>query len=101
MKKVGLHIIINHYILLLIVLLPQHLFSQKRSVPAKTKSIQVSSLIDSAMANLQSNPQISFDYIEEALTYSIKHNHQLTEAQSYRVLGMINQQLNQPDLAIS
>ncbi|MFN8207020.1 MAG: tetratricopeptide repeat protein [Bacteroidales bacterium] len=55
--------------------------------------------VDSARALSVSNPQKAFDHIEKALTLSGSSGDKLAEGLSYQVLGMINMNLSQVDLA--
>jgi tetratricopeptide (TPR) repeat protein len=55
--------------------------------------------VDSARALSISNPQKAFDYIEKALTLSGSTGDKLAEGLTYQVLGILNMNLGQDDLA--
>jgi tetratricopeptide (TPR) repeat protein len=56
-------------------------------------------LLDSATLFSEKNPSKSFDYLEKALSSSVKSGDKYSEALTYQFLGNINFKLNQPDLA--
>ena len=86
-------------VILLILITGKLVLAQKRVYKSNPKNLY--SLIDSARLYEKLNPAKSFDYIEEALKQSLESQDKLGEALSYQVLGNINSNLNQPDLAIS
>ena len=96
---------INKTILVVIILTFSSivvLSQDKKAAPSMVKREAIPNtaiLIDSARFNIERNPQKSFGYIEEALTNSLSYNDYHAEGLSYQVLGMINYQINQFDLA--
>jgi two-component system, LytTR family, sensor kinase len=91
-------------IILFVVILfgPALLKAQQSSILSKRgqNSGNTQSLIDSAFAAVNTNPSKSFDYIEKALSLSIKSGDKNAEALTYQCLGKINVKLGQSDLGI-
>lgn len=86
-------------VILLLLYTGNILYAQKRVYTWNPANIYA--LIDSARLYESSNPNRSFDYIEQALKGSLESQDKKGEALSYQVLGNINLNLNQSDLAIS
>lgn len=73
-------------------------YAQQKYMSEKDESF--TNYIDSAKFFEKINPSRSFDYVEKALTQSLKSRDKKGEAISYQSLGRINYNLNQFDLAI-
>ncbi len=85
-------------LLIFILSCPIHAQDNLKRMP-DSQNVNTYALIDSAKAQVN-QPQKSFDLIEKALVQSIQNKNVLGEGLSYQVLGMINVNLGQHDLAI-
>jgi two-component system, LytTR family, sensor kinase len=75
---------------------------QKSSISKiRTQSTQAKSYIDSAQKKIESDPTKAFTFIEKALKNSMETRDQKSEAMCYKLLGDINKNLGQFDLAVN
>lgn len=65
-----------------------------------SRTDDIKPLLDSARRHMHTQPAKAFDYVEKALSQSIKKNDKLSEGLCYQTLGIINSELGQPDLAL-
>ncbi|MEO1051660.1 MAG: tetratricopeptide repeat protein, partial [Bacteroidota bacterium] len=100
-------------LIVLIILVDAHSVlaqSSKKGKSSSSKEFKISKrmdvqssiflLLDEARTNYKTDPQSSFDNIEEALNLSLKSGDKMGEASSYKLFGDLNFENKQYDLAI-
>lgn len=76
-------------------------YSQKKeSFIKKSRFSDVPSLLKKAKANQEKSPEKALEYVEEALVASQQQNNKIYIAQCYTLIGDINQNIEEWDLAI-
>lgn len=79
------------FFLLLFLLIPLYAHGQKKISKVKTED-DIFSLIAQAERLAKKDPKKALDYLEQALSRSLKEGNKLGEAKSYSTLGKINYQ---------
>lgn len=89
----------------LLILSINVLYAQKKYSSFKSKSFSdvdsAAYYLDSAKYLSDKKPLIAINYINKAIELSIKNNNEANEASAYVILGNIQQQLGQHDMAIT